>query len=299
MIHIISSLQMIFTLLFAYASDGILQSSYVTVNTGKEELYGKFRPQVKKLGNSVIKSFKIEYDDNTYATPSVAMIKKQVFDDLANEIDILSQLDHENIIKIESNNESNDELDELSYKMPYYNYDLLTYTKTTNQFVYKIIYQILNAMNYTRYDNVAHRDIKPDNIMIDDENNAILADFGFATRDVASEDFAGTRDYAAPEVLMCLDKNESCSYDPNQSDLFSLGIMIRKLLKIKILPLFTQRTFDQICTTNLSKNLNTKLSENDPMIAIKAMTLSLMQCQTNKRPSAEYLLQTMKFENWI
>ncbi|EGR33772.1 protein kinase family protein, putative [Ichthyophthirius multifiliis] len=40
--------------------------------------------------------------------------------------------------------------------------------------------KVCNAINFLKQNNICHRDIKLSNIMLDNENNPILIDFGFA-----------------------------------------------------------------------------------------------------------------------
>lgn len=68
--------------------------------------------------------------------------------------------------------------------------------------------QIVEAVNYLHDFDIAHRDLKCENIFLMANNRVKLGDFGFARtctdqlgRKVFSDTFCGSAAYAAPEIL--------------------------------------------------------------------------------------------------
>ena len=87
----------------------------------------------------------------------------------------------------------------------------------------KYFQQLINALFYLHSQNIAHRDVKIDNMLLDKNKNLKLVDFGLSTKysdDTLLDQPCGTVVYAAPEVL---DGNE---YHGMLADVWSSGIVL-------------------------------------------------------------------------
>jgi serine/threonine protein kinase len=93
--------------------------------------------------------------------------------------------------------------------------------------------EALSAINYLHFQRIAHRDIKPDNIMIHADGTVRLVDFGLALfvpngQNVVRVEDVGTRLYFAPELFT------ATVYDPFAADIWSLGISLYAVLFGKV-----------------------------------------------------------------
>ena len=95
------------------------------------------------------------------------------------------------------------------------------------RFALQIAKQIAQALAYAHDRGVVHRDVKPSNILITEEGDAKIADFGVARLDTGNanlnREMMGTPAYMSPEQLTGLDVD-------GRSDIFSLGVILYTML---------------------------------------------------------------------
>lgn len=83
----------------------------------------------------------------------------------------------------------------------------------TDRLVNKLLIQLLHAINWCHRNNIIHRDVKPENLLVDSKTHQLkLCDFGFARNLQKDDDFAvteyvATRWYRAPELLVGTNKH--------------------------------------------------------------------------------------------
>ncbi|CAH2008396.1 unnamed protein product [Acanthoscelides obtectus] len=113
--------------------------------------------------------------------------------------------------------------------------DLLEYIRMHGPFAVEkcksIFKQVVDAVHYLHNLDVAHRDIKCENVFLTQKGSAKLGDFGFsryckdkAGEDLMSNTFCGSKAYAAPEIL------RGQFYDPKKYDIWSLGVVLYVML---------------------------------------------------------------------
>jgi|GEM_PF-1969939 len=147
------------------------------------------------------------------------------------EARVTAKLDHPNIISIHSIGEEKGEIYVAMQFVRGKNIAQLIKEKHSFSFdeALMIIRSVALALSYAHENGLIHRDIKPDNIMIDESMRVRVMDFGIA-RDLSLKKrltqeghFMGTIHYSAPEQWA------SDVPDP-RSDIYSLGVVLYEML---------------------------------------------------------------------
>lgn len=117
----------------------------------------------------------------------------------------------------------------------------------------QLVAQIASALSFAHRNGVVHRDLKTDNILVDDNGNYYLSDFGIA-KDLTTESgltrdsILGTPAYLSPEQI----RGEKVTA---KSDIYALGILIYEALT------GAKPFFDVTPATILYKQLNDPLPD--------------------------------------
>jgi calcium-dependent protein kinase len=167
---------------------------------------------------------------------STAELQAGVLDMVRKEVELLCRLDHPHVVKLFEYLEDDDK-QELMLILEYVPGGSCTEYLKKSTFslseglVARLIYQVLAAVAYCHASGVAHRDVKPEHMMLTQvglwgQPNCKLIDFGLAafTASASSGDFVGTPEYMAPEVV------SRATADPTKTDIWSIGMSTVELL---------------------------------------------------------------------
>ncbi len=148
---------------------------------------------------------------------------------LKREASIIAKLNHPNIVPVYDYGE----LDGMSYLVMRFIdgktlKEILQDQKLGTERILDIIRPVADALSYAHARGVLHRDVKPSNILIDNEGHVYLADFGLARltqgddSTISQDMIIGSPQYISPEQA----KAEAVDA---RSDIYSLGIVIYEM----------------------------------------------------------------------
>ncbi|MCP4361084.1 MAG: protein kinase [Chloroflexi bacterium] len=94
----------------------------------------------------------------------------------------------------------------------------------------RIIREVCQALDYAHSKGIIHRDVKPSNIMLDEEGHAYLTDFGLAllTGTETKGEIFGSPHFIAPEQAV------SSSGAVPQSDFYAMGVILYQMFTGKL-----------------------------------------------------------------
>jgi calcium-dependent protein kinase len=220
-------------------------------NISKENIH-KIYKITNTIGQGYFSKVKMAtlYNSDSKKKYAVKIIKKKKIDnrfkeDFLNELSILKIIDHPNIIKLfETYEDENNYYLVMEHLIGGDLFSRIERMKEINEaYIALIFYKIISAINYCHSIGVVHRDIKPDNILFEDESDDAeikILDFGlsrkFSQNYSIMHSFIGTPYFVAPEVIK-QEYNYNC-------DMWSIGATAYMLFTGQ--PPFNDNTRDKV-----------------------------------------------------
>jgi serine/threonine protein kinase len=227
----------------------------------------------KRIGkgsfSTIYKAFNTN-DNKEYAIKEVIIDKKSIKSNVKREFLVLKKLNHPNIVKLY------DLIIDTNYNNIYFVFDyfkvgdlakFLDNKPLKEKFCKKYSKQLADGLKYLLDNNILHRDLKPQNILLTDDYNIKIADFGFARKvdkNMLLNTLCGSPMYMAPEIINKQDYSI-------KSDLWSVGVIIYQMIYGRV-P-FEVNNFVQL----IKKINNEKISYKDDKIKISPLCLDLIK----------------------
>ncbi|WP_422445982.1 MULTISPECIES: protein kinase domain-containing protein [unclassified Endozoicomonas] len=151
------------------------------------------------------------------------------------------------------------------------------------------LYDLARGLTVLKQNRILHRDIKPDNLLVDMIANRLrIADFGNAHRVVEDRfpcDASGSARYSAPEVRECKRQNYS-------ADIYSAGISFVEIMMDA--DLLTMHTWQEFCREKLPVTLAEPHCQHRSAPELTALVNGMIEKKANRRPWAETIVHTLQ-----
>ncbi|KAF2321518.1 hypothetical protein P3X46_010775 [Hevea brasiliensis] len=206
------------------------------VNGTRHVLFGKYE-MGKLLGQG---TFAKVYKGKNLATQESVAIKvihkdhvkkKGLMDQIKREISVMHLVKHPNIVELK---EVMATKSKVFFVMEFVRggelFAKIEKGKLMEDLARKYFQQLISAVDYCHSRGVSHRDLKPENLLLDENGDLKVSDFGLSAlpeqhwNDGLLHTQCGTPAYVAPEVL------RKKGYDGAKADIWSCGVILFVLL---------------------------------------------------------------------
>lgn len=213
---------------------GMESTAGVRLHNHRRKLRQRF-DIIKKLGQGTYGKVQLGINKETGQEVAIKTIKKSKIESEADlvrirrEIQIMSSVQHPNIIHIYEVFENREKMVlVMEYAAGGELYDFLSERKVLGEEEARRLFrQIATAVYYCHKHKICHRDLKLENILLDVDGSAKIADFGLSnvfdeTRLLGT--FCGSPLYASPEIV------QGTPYHGPEVDCWSLGVLLYTLV---------------------------------------------------------------------
>uniref|UniRef100_A0A9J8C9G7 non-specific serine/threonine protein kinase n=1 Tax=Cyprinus carpio carpio TaxID=630221 RepID=A0A9J8C9G7_CYPCA len=221
------------------------------------------------------------------AVKKMDLRKQQRRELLFNEVVIMRDYHHENVVDMYNSYLVSDELwVVMEFLEGGALTDIVTHTRMNEEQIATVCLSVLKALSYLHTQGVIHRDIKSDSILLTSDGRIKLSDFGFCAQ-VSKEvpkrkSLVGTPYWMAPEVISRLPYG-------TEVDIWSLGIMVIEMVDGEP-PYFNEPPLQAM--RRIRDNLPPRLKDSHKVSSVLRAFLDLMLVrEPSQRASAPELLQ--------
>lgn len=190
---------------------------------------------IRKLGKGTYGKVQLAINKETGQEVAIKTIKKTKIENeqdlqrVRREIQIMSSIEHPHIIHIYEVFENKDKIVLIMQYAPGGElYEYVSQSKVLDDAEARRLFrQIATAIFYCHQNKICHRDLKLENILLDEKNNAKLADFGLSNvfdKKRHLRTFCGSPLYASPEIV------QGSPYEGPEVDCWSLGVLLYTLV---------------------------------------------------------------------
>lgn len=153
--------------------------------------------------------------------------------------------------------------------------------------------QLVLGITYIHSQDVVHRDLKCENLLLDKEKNLVVSDFGFARDNLTSaagkkklcHTYCGSYAYAPPEIL------KGIAYDATLADVWSMGVILYTMVCGR-LPFDDSNLRSLLQQVHHKVNFPSKVKLAEP---VKAIIHKMLQWNLTERATVEQL----KTDPWL
>ncbi|KAL7404549.1 hypothetical protein ABVT39_016288 [Epinephelus coioides] len=205
-----------------------------TEQRGADELY-KYYEIYETIGSGGFAKVKLGRHILTGEKVAIKiMSKKDLGDDLPRvkvEIEAMKNLSHQHVCRLYQVIETSTQIFMVLEYCPggeLFDY-IIAKDRLSEEETRVFFRQIVSAMAYVHSQGYAHRDLKPENLLIDEDHNLKLIDFGLCAKPKGGLGYelmtcCGSPAYAAPELI------QGKAYIGSEADVWSMGVLLFALL---------------------------------------------------------------------